>query len=96
MAWPISSGLSSWMKWRPLTVVSVRFGQVRMISRRRSLMVSPGSALMKSLGTSLAASHSPYSLTIAMTSAGSPSIGSWRGQDSVGRRSSPGLANGRR
>jgi hypothetical protein len=41
---PISSGLSSWMKCRPLTVVSVRLGHVRMSSRRRSLMTMPGSA----------------------------------------------------
>jgi Ser-tRNA(Ala) deacylase AlaX len=33
MAVPISSGLSSGMYWIPLTVVSVRLGQVRMSSR---------------------------------------------------------------
>jgi len=57
MAVPISSGLSSWMYWIPLTVVSVRWGQVLMSSRMRPRTMKPGSALMNSLGTSLSASQ---------------------------------------
>lgn len=46
------------------------------------------------LGTSLRANQLPYSFTTSTTSAGSLSIGRLRGQDNVGRRSSPALANG--
>jgi hypothetical protein len=33
------------MKWRPLTVVSVRLGQVRMISRRPAVFTGAGERL---------------------------------------------------
>jgi hypothetical protein len=45
------------MKCRPLTVVSVTLGHVRMSSRMRSLTIAPGPALMNSLGTSLSVGH---------------------------------------
>ena len=54
---PISSGLSSWTKWRPLTVTSVWLGQVRQTSRWRPTRMEPGSALTKSFGTLDVVSH---------------------------------------
>ena len=54
---PISSGLSSCRKCRPLTVISVWFGQRRQTSRWRPVRIEPGSALMKSFGTSDLASQ---------------------------------------
>ena len=56
MAWPISSGASSWTKWRPLTVTSRWLGQPRQNSRCSPTRIAPGS----------------------------PSMGSCRGQVSVG------------
>src|SRR3546814_3288537 len=50
IAAPISSGLSSWMKWAPATVISVWFGHVRQKSRIRPVVKDPGSALMKRFG----------------------------------------------
>src|SRR5262249_10267810 len=51
---PISSGLSSWTKCDPLTVVSVRLDHDRMSAPiRPPWMIIPGVALMKSFGTSL-------------------------------------------
>ena len=58
MARPISSGESSCRKWRPRTVTSVWFGQVRQKSRRDSVRMAPGSPLMNSLGTRLRLSQS--------------------------------------
>src|SRR6516162_7448831 len=58
--------------------------------------IAPGSALKNSLGTPLVDSQSAEAATIAATSAGSPSMGICRGHVSVGRRPSPGSANGRR
>src|SRR5262249_45751427 len=94
-ACPIWPGESSWRKCRPGTVTSAWLGQRRQKARSSADMM-PGSALMNSLGTGLEASHRPLEATIWQTSAGSPSIGSWRGQVSVGRRPSPGSRNGRR
>ena len=54
---PISSGLSSWTRWRPFTVTSVWFGQARQSSRCRPTRIDPGSALIKSFGTSVSASQ---------------------------------------
>jgi hypothetical protein len=55
----ISSGLSAWMKWVPLTVIWVRFDQVRTSSRMRPRTSAPGSALMNGSGTSASANHLP-------------------------------------
>ena len=46
------------------------------------------------MGTLLVMSQSAYALTISVTSAGLPSMGISLGQVSVGRRPSPGSANG--
>ncbi|MBR25639.1 MAG: hypothetical protein CML46_01610 [Rhodobacteraceae bacterium] len=56
---PMAAGESSWMKWEPGTVTSVCAGQVRQKSRALPRRMDPGSALMKSLGTGLAASQAP-------------------------------------
>ena len=59
-------------------------------------MADFGSAFIKNLGRSDLESHSVYVVTIFTTSLGSPSMGIWRGQVRVGRRSSPVLRKGRR
>src|SRR5262249_17598131 len=58
--------------------------------------IAPGSALKNSLGTRLVDSQSAEAATMSNTSGGSPSMGICRGNVSVGRRPSPGSANGRR
>ena len=78
------------MKWEPATVISRWLGHARQYSRCGPVRIAPGSALTKSLGSGLDDSHVPYPSTIAVTSAGSPSIGISRGHVSVGRRDSPG------
>src|SRR6266487_3147396 len=57
-ACPIWPGESSWRKCRPGTVTSAWLGQLRQKARSSAEMV-PGSAVMNSLGTGLAASHRP-------------------------------------
>src|SRR5215469_4892605 len=90
MARPISSGESSWTKWRPATFTSVRAGNLRMKARSSSLArIAPGSALKNSLGTGLVDSQSAEAAAILTTSGGSPSMGICRGHVSVGRRPSP-------
>lgn len=58
MARPISAGESSCTRWLPRTVTSCWFGQRRQNSRCAPTRMEPGSALTKSLGSRLAASHS--------------------------------------
>src|SRR4029077_11228189 len=85
MAFPISSGESSWTKWTPAIVFSVSAGHPRTRLTSLSLArIAPGSAFRNSLGTSLVPSQSAYSVAIACTSAGSPSIGICRGHVRVG------------
>src|SRR5208282_4098907 len=54
---PISCGESSWMKCTPFTVISRCWGHLRQNSRCSPTRIAPGSALMKSLGIGLCASH---------------------------------------
>ena len=54
---PISRGESSWMKWVPFTVTSSWLGHRRQNSRCAPVRIVSGSALMKSLGSSLVASY---------------------------------------
>lgn len=86
---------SVFLGWRPCTATSLCAGQVQQKSTCAGGSV-PGTARTKSFGMSLCASHSPYVFTISVTSAGSPSKGSWRAQSNIGRRPSPGSKNGRR
>src|SRR3546814_7737842 len=95
IAAPISSGLSSWMKWAPATVISVWFGHVRQKSRIRPVVKDHGSALLKSFGIGLSLSQPASSRAIATTLAGGPALGIWRGQDRDGRRASPAARKGR-
>src|SRR3546814_4331074 len=81
IAAPISSGLSSWMKWAPATVISVWFGHVRQKSRIRPVVQDPGSALMTSLGLGLSLRTPAYSRAIATQSSGVPAIGCWLGTE---------------
>src|SRR5262249_59758032 len=65
MACPISSGESSWTKWRPATFTSVSAGNLRMKARSSSLArIAPGAALKNSLGTPLVDSQSAEAATI--------------------------------
>ena len=65
------------------------FGKLRQQSTTGPVTIIPGSALMNSLGAVLLARKATFSANSPATSAGSPLIGIWRGQVSVGRRPSP-------
>ena len=58
--------------------------------------MAPGSAFTNNFGNGADAMKSAYAEAIDTTSAGSPATGISRGQVRVGRRPSPGSANGRR
>src|SRR5262245_17613386 len=58
-AWPISAGESSCTKWLPRTVTSRWLGQARQDSRWAPTRIEPGSALTKSFGVVVVASHWP-------------------------------------